>query len=155
MTFITTESIPILGDIETMMASITPAAILRAESKLEQMEEGHHKALGVIHREEIKRLYVAGKKFHSKAKRLKAQAEDADTEEEGAILKAESDKCFTLSGICQHLCVVQLQDDFNKHNEDGVGVASGWMAVTCECRDSDGPPPEIVKILGGLIRPRR
>jgi hypothetical protein len=118
-----------LDEIDKMYAAMTQVDIDRAGRNLTPANAGES-AIGTIHSEEARRLWATANYFdglaHSYINRSKFEARSQGEANEFEALAQYNN---SLESICRNLFWVEVKQNANAWQHDGVGIRADWMLV--------------------------
>ena len=141
--------IELLTTMEADFARLGEPDIRRAQRSLSKIQPGE-KALGVIHNEALKKMWVLASHYEGVAKRAAIDVEHkAETEEESQELKQCLCRFTALEDIARNLFWSQAKDDIGAWGRSGsIALREDWMLVSFTTES-----PSLAAILGSIVRP--
>lgn len=139
-----TELMSVLSDIESEMDAVSPTTIEALGRKLKPVGK-LEKALGTIHNESIKRLFVVHRILGAKRCAQAHEAELATDEMDSHGMTIASAKYDVLEDLVKELLTTQVRVEFEAYRCN-IGIRQGWMAVTTP--DENSPAHMLQQLFG-------
>lgn len=141
------DGLEILHHIQLRLGGVTEVHVLTFGSRMTPPEK-NEKALGVVHGEQLKKMYCLSMLARGRADSLEQEIGIIIDPEQEAEFRVERLVGLEIDAICRELFWAEVRREFNCYNS-GIGLRKDWMVVAQE-EGASGPPRAIAAFLKGF-----
>lgn len=144
-----TELLTVWEEISEAFHKVDETAIRRVQRNLGKVKDGE-RPLGVLHNENLKKLWALADEFDSMSKQALIDAmHKAETDEQANSLQGQANRWDALEDVVRELFWCQAKDDIGAWGLEGtIGIRADWMLV-----HAPGRGKALMQALAGIVKP--